>query len=122
MYHQWHQYPLKIGLEFVLEKKYYYKLNIFGFIHILPDGFVKKKCMVDLVIALNISKCKFLEALEQTDTNIADIMTVITTNKMVRRAKIAIQICLEFNHDFNEKIEPTVILDKLLFADSTVTL
>jgi len=67
----------------------------------LPDEFVLKKYIVALVIALNILLCKFIEALIQTDTNVADLIRVDNIIENVKTAKTMIQVCREIVHHNN---------------------
>lgn len=60
-----------------------------------------KKCIVALVIALNILLCKFIEACIQTDTNVAYLITVATIIKRVKTIKTLIQFCREVDHQLN---------------------
>jgi len=67
----------------------------------LPDEFVLKKCIVALVIALNILLCKFIEACIQTDTNVAYLITVAIIIKKVKTIKTLIQFFREVDHQLN---------------------
>lgn len=64
----------------------------------LPDEFVLKKYIVARVIALNILLCKFIDALIQTDTNVADRIRVASIMANVKTAKTMIQVCREIDH------------------------
>jgi len=64
----------------------------------LPDELVLKKYIVALVIALNILLCKIIDAFIQTDTNVADLMSVANIMENVNIAKTITQICREIVH------------------------
>jgi len=72
-----------------------------SFKQFLPDELVLKKYIVALVIALNILLCKFIDALIQTDTNVADLTRVANIIENVKTAKTMIQVCREIVHHNN---------------------
>lgn len=78
-----------------------YLIKMQSFKQFLPDEFVLKKYIVALVIALNILLCKFIEALIQTDTNVADLTRVANIIENVKTAKTMIQVCREIVHHNN---------------------
>lgn len=69
-----------------------------------------KKYIVALVIALNILLCKFIEALIQTDTNVADLIRVANIIVNVKTAKTMIQVCREIVHH-NNLLEIILVVD-----------
>jgi len=71
---------------------------------------VLKKYIVALVIALNILLCKFIEALIQTDTNVADLIRVANIIVNVKTAKTMIQVCREIVHH-NNLLEIILVVD-----------
>lgn len=65
---------------------------------VLPDELVLKKYIVALVIALNILLCKFIDALIQTDTNVADLIRVANIIENVKIAKTMTHVGREIVH------------------------
>lgn len=58
--------------------------------------------MVPLIIPLNILLCKFIEAVEETNTNVTDLITVVITTMTVRPVKTLTQVCREIDIPINE--------------------
>jgi len=80
---------------------------------VLPDELVLKKYIVALVMALNILLCKIIDAFIQTDTNVADLMSVANIMENVNIAKTMTQICREIVHQNNILDILAVIVDVL---------
>jgi len=75
----------------------------------LLDGFLFKKFIVDLVIALNILLCKFVDAVVHTDTNKVDSTNVANMIKIVKAAKTTTQVFLDTIHSISSTEELTVV-------------
>jgi hypothetical protein len=71
---------------------------------------VLKKYIVALVIALNILLCRFIDALIQTDTNVADLTRVANIIENVKTAKTMTQVCREIVHH-NNLLDITSVVD-----------
>jgi len=71
---------------------------------------VLKKYIVALVIALNILLCRFIDALIQTDTNVADLTRVANIIENVKTAKTMTQVCREIVHH-NNLLDITLVVD-----------
>lgn len=69
-----------------------------------------KKYIVALVIALNILLCRFIDALIQTDTNVADLTRVANIIENVKTAKTMTQVCREIVHH-NNLLDITLVVD-----------
>lgn len=78
----------------------------------LPDEFELKKYIVDLVIALNILLCKFIDALVLTDTNVAHLMRVANIREHMKTAKTVIHVCREIAH--HNKVPDVSSVDAVL--------
>lgn len=61
---------------------------------------------------LNILLCKIIDAFIQTDTNVADLMSVANIIENVNMAKTTTQICREIIHQ-NNVLDISVIIDVL---------
>jgi len=79
---------------------------------LLPDGFLFKKSIVDLVIALNILLCKFVDAVVHTDTNNVDSTKVANMIKIVNAANTKTQVFLDTIHCI-DSIEESLVAELL---------
>lgn len=73
-------------------------------------------------MALNILLCKFMDAFIQTDTNIADLMTVDSIIENVKTAKTMIHVCREIDHHKNVSDSSSSVVAVLLFETASVLL
>jgi len=60
-------------------------------------------------MALNILLCRFIDALIQTDTNVADLIRVDNIIENVKTAKTMTQVCREIVHHNNLSEIPLVV-------------
>lgn len=75
-----------------------------------------KKIIFALVIALNILLCNVIEDFIQSDTNVMDLIMVVTIVKNINIPKIIIQVCREIDH--HKSVVDILFLDCNLYITS----
>lgn len=68
-----------------------------------------KKYIVALVMALNILLCRFMDALMQTDTKVADLIKVASIMANVKTAKTTTQVCRDIDHHNSVGVSTLVV-------------